>query len=157
MRVEDVMSKRPRTCTESQSMSEAAQVMWEHDVGCVPIVGNDGRPVGMITDRDICMAAYTTGEPLAALPVARAMSRDLAACAADTPLQEAEKIMVDRQIRRLPVVDRAGALVGVLSLNDIALAARESSGRPGERLRGDLSMTLASICEHRTDSDHLHL
>ena len=73
MKVEQLMSRDVKTCQATEMLNRAAQLMWENDCGCVPVVDEDGRAVGMITDRDVCMAAYTQGRLLDALPVASAM------------------------------------------------------------------------------------
>jgi CBS domain-containing protein len=151
MKVEQLMSRTVRTCRRDETLNRAAQLMWETDCGCVPVVDEDGRPVGMITDRDVCMAAYTQGRPLDALPVASAMARDLRSCHATDTIVEAESIMRTAQVRRLPVVDAGGRLIGLLSLNDIV--------REGARVRGtrqkaavvsdEIASTLAAICKPR--------
>ena len=69
MKVEQVMNRNVKTCRSSDSLDRAAQLMWENDCGCVPIVDDEGRGVGMVTDRDVCMAAYTQGGPLTHLRV----------------------------------------------------------------------------------------
>jgi CBS domain-containing protein len=94
--------------------------MWDHDCGCIPVVDNEGKLVGMITDRDICMAAYTQGKPLAEIAVSTAMAPRAYTCALTDSVGSAEKLMAAKQVRRLPVVDKQGRLVGLLSLHDIA-------------------------------------
>jgi len=105
--------------------------MWERDCGGVPVVArsSEGRVVAMITDRDVCMAAYTTGRPLAALRVCDAMSRELHTCKPGDPAADAEATMRDNQVRRLPVVDDAGNLAGILSIADLARAAESQRGK----------------------------
>jgi CBS domain-containing protein len=124
--------------------------MWELDVGCVPVVDEEGRPVAMLTDRDVCMAAYTTGKRLSQLKVQSAMSRGFFSCKADDGLAEAESTMRDWQVRRLPVVDASDRLVGVLSITDIVRARSANAlERAKERVVGDLADTLSAICRHR--------
>jgi CBS domain-containing protein len=104
----------------------------------------------MITDRDICMAAYTQGLPLHAIEVSRAMSNRVFACAPGDDVAHAEQLMREHQIRRLPVVDDAGHVVGVLSMNDVAReAARELDMRKQEVSPRDLVQTLAVVCQPR--------
>lgn len=123
MLVKQVMSQNFSYCHTTDSLNVAAQKMWEADCGAVPVVDDAGRTVAMLTDRDICMAAYTQGKLLADIPVSSAMSRELIACAPDDGLPYAEMLMRDYQLHRLPVLDGDNKLVGVLSLNDLALAA----------------------------------
>ncbi len=120
MQVKDLMTRDVRTCSLADSMNRAAQIMWETDCGCVPIVDEQTNVVGMITDRDICMAAYTQGRPLAEMPVESAASRDVVTVRETESLHRAEALMRGAQVRRLAVVDVHDRLVGLLSLGDLA-------------------------------------
>jgi predicted transcriptional regulator len=94
------------------------------------------RPIGFLTDRDICMAAYTQGKPLAELQVEGAMARKVVSCASDDDLRSAAQLMRDNGKRRLPVVNQDGTLVGLLSLDDLACeAARTLRGGMNADLR----------------------
>jgi CBS domain-containing protein len=131
MKVEQLMTRNVRTCRSSDPLERAAQLMWEQDCGIVPVTaeGNgSGRVVGMITDRDVCMAAYTQGRRLAEIPVSSAMSRELFSCRPTDSLAVALKVMETNQVHRLPVVDRDDQVVGLLSLADIAREARREHG-----------------------------
>jgi CBS domain-containing protein len=79
MQIEDAMSHPPVTCPASSTLDQAARLMWEFDCGIIPIVNTDGRLAGVVTDRDICMAAYTQGRPLASIPITTAMARGVVA------------------------------------------------------------------------------
>jgi len=131
MRVEQLMSKDVTPCDAEDRLNDVAATLWERDCGGVPVVARsaDGRVVAMITDRDICMAAYTTGRPLADLRVYEAMSRELHTCEPGDTARDAEAIMRRNQVRRLPVVDDAGNLAGILSLADLARAAQRQHGK----------------------------
>ncbi|HKK52000.1 MAG TPA: CBS domain-containing protein [Myxococcota bacterium] len=123
MKIEDLMRPDPCCCSRQDMLNDATRIMWEQDCGFVPVVeGGDGsnRLVGVITDRDVCMAAYTTGKALGEIPVEAAMSKDIHACSPDSTILAAEKTMREAQVRRLPVVDAEGRVVGVLSLADLA-------------------------------------
>ena len=122
-RVGDVMTSAPTPCRSGDSLDHAAHVMWERACGCVPVVDDEMRPIAMLTDRDICMAAYTQGRPLVDMRVGSAMSSRLLAADAREPLVDAERRMRSYGLRRLPVVDATGQLVGLLSLSDVARAA----------------------------------
>ena len=123
--------------------------MWEHDCGCVPLVDANGRAVAMITDRDMAMAAYLQGKPLHEIVARSAASRSLASVHVDTPLEAVESRMRDWQIRRLPVVDDEGRVVGLITLNDIALHASLGGRRVGALSAESISKTLQAICERR--------
>lgn len=124
MNVKDVMTRSPKACAAGDSANDAARIMWEQDCGSVPVVDHAGCVVGMVTDRDICMAAYFQGAPLSSIPLSNIMSRDVCTCEAGTELNEAERMMQDWRVRRLPVVDEGGSLVGMLSLGDVAQGVR---------------------------------
>lgn len=151
MNISQLMNRRVETCRPNETLSAAVARMWEGDLGCLAVVGDDGKPVGMLTDRDACMASYTQGRPLHEIAVSVAMSKELYSCAPDDSIIEAEEIMRSRKVRRLPVVDSAGNLVGIVSLNDLALEAARESGRKAREVSGqEVSATLAAICEPRS-------
>ena len=134
MRVEQIMTRTVRTCHPGDSLSTAARIMWEGDCGCVPIVehGADGaRVIGIITDRDICMAGYTQGRPLSAIEVESAMARHVHSCRATDSINEALSMLRKHQLHRLPVVDNGDHLIGMLSLADAAREAAREHGRKG--------------------------
>ena len=149
MRAKELMITNVLTCQAGDSLERAAQLMWEGDVGALPVVDADKRVIGMITDRDICMAAYTQGCGLGARSVGRAMSRQPHTCKPDDGIALVEEEMRRHQVRRLPVVDE-GRLVGMLSLNDLALAAGNRKGsKTGQVTLEGVATTLARICERR--------
>ena len=140
MKVSKLMHRDAVTCGTGDNLERAAQLMWEHDIGCLPVLGDDGRVAGMITDRDVCMAAYTRGTALRDIPVTISMATAVHSCVADDDLQAVEKTMKDRQIRRMPVIDAAGRPIAVISLNDIALASQQG-GIPAS----EVASTLAAV------------
>jgi CBS domain-containing protein len=147
MLVREIMTQPVIACRATDSLDVAARLMWDHDCGILPVVGDDGVVVGLVTDRDICMAAYTQGKPLRAIEVMTAMAAQVWSCAPSDPLSDAERTMREKKVRRLPVTDRRGRAVGMLSLNDIvrhAVAGPEQDGQEHA-----LTTTLASICEPR--------
>jgi len=144
MKIESVMSKSLGTCSPAQSLNDAAQIMWERDCGIVPIVGGNGdrRLMGVITDRDIAIAAYTKGRRLSEMGISDVMSKDVVSCRSSDSVDDAERAMRQAQVHRLPVVDESGAVVGVLSLADIACATHRGSEKVSPR---DLGETVAAI------------
>jgi CBS domain-containing protein len=129
VKVKDIMTTNVRKCFISDSLATAAQLMWDHDCGCVPVLNEHAQLVGMLTDRDICMAAFFQGVPISGVKVSALMSRQLFDCTSDDDLSVAEKIMRDKKVRRLPVLNEEGRLVGLLSLSDIARGADEEYAR----------------------------
>ena len=151
MFVKEVMTDSPSTCLATDSANEAARIMWECDCGSVPVVDAGGRAVGIVTDRDICMAAYFRGQPLTQIQLGEIMSKDLCTVSADSELSDAERLMQERQIRRLPVVDN-GCLVGIVSLADIARCASKNGdtrARPSDGVNRELAQTIERISEPR--------
>jgi CBS domain-containing protein len=146
--VSSIMSPQPKHCAPEDSLNRAAQILWETDCGFVPVVGADGKLVGVISDRDLCMACYLKGSSLLASSVGPAMSRRVYACAPDHPIEHALSLMAAHQIRRVPVVEHDGTLVGIVALADIA---RYVHALPGDALAAHaaLGVTLASISERR--------
>jgi len=151
MPVKDLMMHPATTCPVDGMLDTPAQLMWDRDIGAVPVVDAEGRLVGMITDRDICMAAQTQGRALKDIAVRTAMAKEVFACAPDTSVAQAEAIMRDKQVRRVPVIDADGRPIGMLSLNDLA---REAVRPPNVRRKDvngtDLVQTMSAICARRT-------
>lgn len=119
-RARDIMTVDVGTCDGSEPLARAAQIMWDRDCGLVVVVGADGRPVGVVTDRDLCMASLTQGRALAAIATSAAVSGQLHTCSPDDPLSRCRELMQSHRVRRLVVVGDAGRLEGVVSLADIA-------------------------------------
>jgi CBS domain-containing protein len=146
MNVERVMSNVVRSCTPDHPLACAAQLMWEGDCGCVPIVDDGGHVMGMITDRDICMATYLNARIPQELRVGDFMSRDVLACSPHDTIADATAMMRRAQVRRLPVADAEGRLVGILSLTDVAtVAARPGNGHDGGSTMLDVGLTLGAV------------
>jgi CBS domain-containing protein len=145
-----IMSREVASCAPQSSLAEAARLMWERDVGALPVVENE-RVVAMVTDRDACMSAYMQGKRLDQIEVRTAMSRELHGCAPEASPAEAEAIMKTRQVRRLPVVDDQGHLLGILTLGDVArqVAASAEANRDGADSWRKIGATLAAIVAPR--------
>ena len=121
--VRSLMTTHVHTCRPDDSLARAAQLMWETDCGAVPVLKDDAV-VGVITDRDVCMASYTQGKPLGDMSVESAMSKVLFSCGPDESIGAALATMGDKRIRRLPVVNQNGQLLGMLSIADVTRWAR---------------------------------
>ena len=148
MKVQDVMNYDVHTCRSDTDLAMAAMQMWDGDFGVLPVL--DGKKVvGMITDRDICMAAAMKRLDPGTIRVDEVMTGQVFACSPDTDINEALKIMRQNQVRRLPIVDAIhGRLAGLLSLNDVALKA-ESADNPELSAR-DVEDAMRAICAHRS-------
>jgi len=155
MLVAELMTRNTTSIRVDQTLAEAAQSMWDRDCGALPVLLEDGsRVIGMITDRDICMATWSRNCAPSALRVVDAMSQSLVHCSERDSIASAEALMQSKQIRRLPVVDDQARLVGVLSLADIARATQ--SARLPTNPGGDgIAKTLAGICKAHVTTEKL--
>jgi CBS domain-containing protein len=152
--VERLMSHSPATCRPWDSLAAAVSTMWDCDVGLLPVVDDAGTLVGLVTDRDACMAAFTRGLRMDDLQVETVMSRDVSSCRAEDTVEAAQHLMKAKRVRRLPVVTEDGKLVGVITINDLAraaLAGTEPSGRAGGLFQ--TVATLVGITASRTSDD----
>jgi len=127
MKARDLMTKDVKTCSPTDTLTHAARIMWDHDCGCVPVVGADATVAGMITDRDVCMATYTQGRAPADIRVETAMSHEIYGCAPDDSIEVIEATMQRHQVRRLPVLNRDKRLVGVIALADLGCSDDEAA------------------------------
>ncbi len=144
-KISDIMTKTVRTCRQSDPLDAAVKLMWDFDVGAVPIVDDFGQVVGIVTDRDACMAAFTRGQPLHALPCRAAMSSHVVTCQLEDSDVAVAQLMAKNKIRRIPVVDDAQRPIGIVSLNDFAIAMATGEDVPASEVAG----TLAAICARR--------
>lgn len=148
--VHEAMRKRVHTVTPDDTLAGAAQVMWERDVGCLPVIDLDGRVIAMITDRDISMAAFVQWKHLNETSVESAMSKAIHVCSPDDTLTLVTELMRDKQVRRIPVVDGECKLVGVVTLGDIARYSRLHTARSASTATDThVSNAFAAICEPR--------
>ena len=127
--VRDVMTENPRTVDAGSPVVEAARLMKEEDVGLAPIVEGD-RLVGVLTDRDVAVRVVAEGRDPEQIKVSEVASRDLVTLDPQQDLDEALRLMARHQVRRLPVIEEDGRLVGVVAQADVAKEADEH--RTGE-------------------------
>jgi CBS domain-containing protein len=148
MKVREIMASQPITCSPKDKLATAAMQMWNQDCGVLPVV-DDGRLRGVVTDRDICMALTFKSASPSAVTVAEVIAgHPVYSCSPEDDVSEALKTMRDRQVHRLPVVDD-GRLQGLLSINDVALAAHETEGTKDWPTYGEVVGALQGICSHR--------
>jgi CBS domain-containing protein len=123
--------------------------MWEKDIGAVPVVDDSGRLIGIVTDRDIAMATYLRGATLWNIPVTSLMTTEVITAHTSDSINDVSGLMSRRQVRRVPIVDDQGVLIGIVSLNDLAGAAtgREPDGGISEH---EVADALRAICAPRS-------
>jgi CBS domain-containing protein len=131
MKAQDIMAKNPKTVTPETSVREAAQLMRTEDVGMLPVVRAGSRNVvGIVTDRDIAIRHVAEGHGSPDCPVSEAMSSNPKTCRTSDSVDEVMKVMGREQVRRIPIVDERGELVGVVAQADIA---RDADDKKAER------------------------
>jgi CBS domain-containing protein len=151
MRAQDLMTSPTITCHVNDPLNVAAARMWDADIGVLPIVNDDGKLAGVITDRDICMAAYTQGRALDTMLVNSAMAKHVVSARPNTNIAEIEQLMAKYRVRRIPIVDDAGKPIGIVSMNDLAI----ESVQPDAAMKhgpSKLAHTLAAICQPRAQA-----
>jgi CBS domain-containing protein len=141
MKIKDIMTSEPRSCSLDTTAAQAASLMWEGDCGVLPVV-EAGQLVGIVTDRDLYIALATQNRQPAQLQVGEVAARTVATCGAEDDVSTALETMKAHRVRRLPVVGFGDALIGIVSLNDIARAAGHRPGVPAR----EVIETLQAIC-----------
>jgi CBS domain-containing protein len=133
MKVSDIMTANPRTVSPGTTLQEAARLMQSEDVGIVPVVdGESARNlVGVVTDRDIAIRVVAEGRDPSSVRVSDVMSTNVRTCKADDSVDDVMEVMGAEQVRRVPIVDERGALVGIVAQADIVLQAK--SDKKAER------------------------
>jgi len=148
MKVEEICTRNVRSCTKATTLAEAGNLMWEADCGFLPILDESGKVVGVVTDRDVCMALAVIGEAAAHAPVQVQVRPVVHTCRMGDGVREALRTMRVQKVRRLPVVDGAGVLQGIVSLSDVALAAKpERLAGPADVTDEDVVLALKAICK----------
>jgi len=146
MNLDTLLTTAVLTCRTTDPLSTVAQSMWEGDLGCLPVLDHEERVVGMLTDRDMLMATHLRGSPLWSLNAGDVMSNVVHALPASATARDAAELMARLQLRRLPVLDADGRLLGILSLSALARAV---AARACELSATDIATTLACICGPR--------
>jgi CBS domain-containing protein len=146
MRIQDLMTRSPRTCSPESTLAEAAQAMGEARCGVLPVVDR-GKTVGMLTDRDVCLALTREDSRPSEVRVDRAMTRDVHYVKEEETHSRALQLMRRWRVRRLPVLAADGTLRGIVTLDDLALRATPE-GEDGPTW-ADLVGTFQAICERQ--------
>jgi CBS domain-containing protein len=123
MKVQDIMTAGPCCCSPDDSVQDAARLMRDNDCGSLPVVDQAGCTVGIVTDRDLAVRALADGQGVNAR-VADVMTSGPSCCGVDDDVRDVERLMADRQVRRVPIVDADGCCVGIVAQADLARAAQ---------------------------------
>jgi len=147
MTVKELQTSNVRTVSPDTDLAVVAKLMWEGDCGAVPVVTDDRKVIGMITDRDICIAAATRAKPPAEIRAGEVITNHgVHAVKQDDDVRVAMRTMRKHKVRRLPVVDREQRLAGIVSINDLAINA--SSSLPNSVPAQEFLETFQAICAH---------
>lgn len=142
MKVNEVMTPNAHAIWLTESLADAAKLMWEYDCGVLPIIKDGMKVVGLITDRDVCMGVAMRDTNPSAISVEEVMTGQVYAVNPDDNIEQALQVMQQHQIRRLPVINSEGELEGILSLNDIVLNVKDAIEYE------DVVKTYQAICQH---------
>lgn len=123
MEAREIMTKDPACCTADDTVQHAAKLMADRDCGCLPVVDDlqNKRVIGTLTDRDIACRCTAEGKG-PDTPVREVMSSDASCCRPDDDVRDVERVMAERQVRRVPVVDEQGCCIGIVAQADLARA-----------------------------------
>jgi CBS domain-containing protein len=150
VKVKEIMSAYVTSCGPNATLVAAAGVMRGYNCGTLPVIDGGGKVIGMITDRDICLAVGKKDNDVSRIKVSEVISGKVYACAPTDDVKDALKTMRKKKAPGLPVVDGAGALKGILSIDDILLHARKAKGKKSRKLSyKDAARTFQAICKPR--------
>ena len=150
MNVQDIMTSPVQFCSPEDTLATVAKQMWDGDCGILPVVNDQGKVIGLITDRDMCISLATKNKLASEVSVWETISGNVFSCRPDDDIIAALGTMEQKQVRRLPVMDDEGLLVGIVSMNDIVVHAEEvtTMRKPSYSYR-DIVQSMEGICTHR--------
>jgi CBS domain-containing protein len=150
MKIKNLMTPEPRTCTRETNLAEAAALMLDADCGILPVVDDQGKLAGVVTDRDMYIALATRNTRASQLTIGEVARSQVFTCGPDDDVETALATMKQHHVRRLPVEGFGGTVAGIVSMNDILLAA----GKMGVG-NADIVDTFQAICAHRHPIPHV--
>lgn len=146
MRVQDVMMRTPAYCSPETNLGSAVQLLWERDCGFLPIVDAKRKLIGVVTDRDLCVALGTRCQAAGRITVGEVATGKVYSCNEKDDIHAALETMAKRRVRRLPVVNGEGVLQGILSMDNVVLHTESSGfGHKAELSNEDVVNTLRQI------------
>lgn len=128
MKVRDIMATTPASCYMDTNLGTAVEILWNRNCGILPVLNGEQRVVGVITDRDICVALATKNRLAGEITVGEVASGNVFACTPDDDIHTALTTMAQGKVRRLPVIGAEGTLKGLLSMDDIVLHSGTGKG-----------------------------
>lgn len=149
MKVKEVMTPNAIAIWLTESLGDAAELMWKNDCGVLPVIKDGRKVIGMITDRDICMAAAMRDSKPSSVSIEEVMTGQVYSVNAEDNIDKALEAMQEHKVRRLPVVNAEGELEGILAMNDVVLHANASDGAATDGIgHADVVKTFQAICQH---------
>ena len=146
MKVKDVMMRTAASCNRETNLGAAVEILWERNCGVLPVVDGEQKVIGVITDRDICIALGTRNRLPGEITVGEVTSGRLFTCASEDEIRAAMATMAHAKVRRLPVVTADGKLEGILSMDDIVVRSESRSAKsPSELSHDEVSETLKAV------------
>ena len=151
MKIKDIMTREPAICSRGTNLAAAAKLMLDADCGILPVVDDQSKLVGVVTDRDMYIALATRNRLASQVTVGEVARTTVFTCAPDDDVESALQTMRQHRVRRLPVAGFRGAVAGIVSMNDIVLAA--GARKP---VRNEAVVeTLQAICAHHLPVPHI--
>jgi CBS domain-containing protein len=151
MKIKDIMTREPATCSPTTNLATAAKVMLDADCGILPVVDDNAKLVGIVTDRDMYIALATRNRLASEVNVGEVARREVFTCRPDDDVETALEAMRRHRVRRLPVEGFGGSVSGIVSMNDIVLSAG-----PRKPVRNEAVVeTLQAICAHHHPVAHV--
>jgi CBS domain-containing protein len=151
MKIKDVMTREPATCSPATNLAAAAKLMLDADCGILPVVNDEGKLIGVVTDRDMYIALATRNRLASQITVGEVARREVFTCALDDDAETALATMRQHRVRRLPVEGFGGTVAGIVSMNDLILAAGSRNAIRSEAIVD----TLQGICAHHHPVPHV--
>lgn len=146
MKVKDVMMGTPAVCRAESNLGEAVEILWDRNCGILPVVNGDSKVIGVVTDRDICIALGTRNRLPGEITAGELISGKLFTCEPDDDIRIALATMAQEKVRRLPVVDAKGKLQGILSMDNVVLHAMPAGpGKTPELSFEHVALTLKKL------------
>ena len=148
MKVQDIMTRDVKFCGPDTNLAEATEILWRNNCGTLPVLDSGGELIGLVTDRDMCIALGTRNCRASDLAVREVAMKPVFTCGPNDDVHGALKTMRQHQVRRVPVVGEDGKLAGILCLDEIVLHVQKTDDKKGVSYE-DVVNTMKAICEHR--------
>ena len=150
MKVQDIMTREVKFCGPDINLAAAAEILWRNNCGALPVLDSEGKVIGVLTDRDMCIALGTRNQRASDLAAREVAVKPVFTCRPDDDVHEALRAMRKHQVRRVPVVDVDSKLTGIVCLDEIVLHAEKADNKKhGTISYEDVVNTMKAVCEHR--------